>query len=508
MMGIDTVQAEPPEPPEPLERPEPLPAPMAAPVQPASLPKGALGAWWWQGLRTAFFLRPQWAGLLVTPQLVAVMVMAGMAANVGLARLYIDGPATFYWASLITSGWFATALALWVCWLVTRQPRQEPPDMAALFALLVAQGLTFSVVNGLLMLPISRSHLVREMDKGLWFYWALWGVLIAWYATAQIRVLWLNGEKRWGIRLRAAWLILCGLTLQVTLQPPQPWYPVRPQQAAADASETPSFKLTQEVLEAQPRLLQTRLQALKAGAHAHGAPRLFAITFAPYADADVFARESKVVASVMQERFQTTGRTIQLINNRDTVHEWPWATPLNLQRAIERMAQLMNREDDVLFIHLTSHGARSGQLSADFEPLSIDPVTPQTLKQWLDKAGIRWRVISISACYSGSWIQPLSGDNTLVMTAADADHTSYGCGSRSTLTFFGRAMYDEQLRQTFSFEQAHAAARKVIQQREIEAGKTDGYSNPQIQVGSAVRGKLAALEATLRASPAAATQGR
>ncbi len=48
-------------------------------------------------------------------------------------------------------------------------------------------------------------------------------------------------------------------------------------------------------------------------------------------------------------------------------------------------------------------------------------------------------------------------------------------------------MYDEQLRsKTLSFEQAHAAARIVIKQREEQAGKDDGYSNPQIKVGIAI----------------------
>jgi hypothetical protein len=86
------------------------------------------------------------------------------------------------------------------------------------------------------------------------------------------------------------------------------------------------------------------------------------------------------------------------------------------------------------------------------------------------------------------------------MTAADAEHTSYGCGHKSELTFFGRAMYGEQLRTTHSFEVAHAQARKVIEQREKEAGKTDGYSNPQIAVGEAIRPKLAALAARLDAA--------
>lgn len=83
------------------------------------------------------------------------------------------------------------------------------------------------------------------------------------------------------------------------------------------------------------------------------------------------------------------------------------------------------------------------------------------------------------------------------MTAADATHTSYGCGSRSPLTFFGRAVFDEQLRNTHSFEQAFAAAVPVIRQREQEARKADGFSNPQISVGPAIRPVLAEIATRL-----------
>jgi hypothetical protein len=65
------------------------------------------------------------------------------------------------------------------------------------------------------------------------------------------------------------------------------------------------------------------------------------------------------------------------------------------------------------------------------------------------------------------------------------------------LTFFGRAVFDEQLRKTHSFEQAFAAAVPVIKQREIDAGKDDGFSNPQIAVGEQDRPVLKALEERL-----------
>jgi hypothetical protein len=150
----------------------------------------------------------------------------------------------------------------------------------------------------------------------------------------------------------------------------------------------------------------------------------------------------------------------------------------------------MDREQDVLFIHLTSHGARDGELAHSFEPLHVEGLWPQQLKAWLDAAGIRHRIISVSACFSGSWIAPLAGDHTLVMTAADSQHTSYGCGRKSELTFFGRAMYDEALRGGADFEAAFAQARTVIERREKEAGKSDGYSNPQIAMGAGLREHL------------------
>jgi hypothetical protein len=75
-------------------------------------------------------------------------------------------------------------------------------------------------------------------------------------------------------------------------------------------------------------------------------------------------------------------------------------------------------------------------------------------------------------------------EGTLVMTATGKDHTSYGCGSLSELTFFGRAVLAEYLRRTPSFEEAFAAAGPIIKQREIDANKDDGFSNPQIWVGA------------------------
>ena len=82
-------------------------------------------------------------------------------------------------------------------------------------------------------------------------------------------------------------------------------------------------------------------------------------------------------------------------------------------------------------------------------------------------------------------------------TAADATHTSFGCGNESDFTYFAKAVFDEQLRETYSFEQAFARAVPII--REREQGKQEEFSNPQIATGAAIRAKLADIERRLAA---------
>jgi hypothetical protein len=110
----------------------------------------------------------------------------------------------------------------------------------------------------------------------------------------------------------------------------------------------------------------------------------------------------------------------------------------------------------------------------------------------LDESGIKWRVIVISACYSGGFVEPLKDEHTMIVTAADALHQSFGCGSASDFTYFAKAYFDEALRGTYSFAQAFDQARAAIAQRERGLGYTP--SNPQIFAGEAIEAKLRRME--------------
>jgi Peptidase C13 family len=467
------------------------------PVAGASrVPAGTLGAWWREGARSALLRAPRWEPLHARPVVLALLLATWVLLAAALQRLLIAGPVLFN-PQAIHSGWIGSLLALWLCWLVASRAQGDAlqqtasPPAATLFGLLLAQGLCIEAASGAVLVPLAHAGWLEPdaMPRGL--AWALWLAPWGWALLAQCLLLLRFAPPRRG--LRGFVVLASGVPLALSLwaEPPSLWHA----DASAERAAAPHLRVTQEVVERQASLLDGKLRELQP--QRAGVVDLYALTFAPYATEDVFKRESAMVADVMRERFDAQGKVVQLVNHRDTALDLPWATPLNLQRAIERVAAVMDRDEDVLFVHLTSHGAGNGELSASFWPLHVDTVTPLALKRWLDAAGVRFRVISVSACYSGSWIEPLAGDGTLIMTASDATHTSYGCGRKSELTFFGRALYHEQLRSTWSFERAHAQARTVIEQREREAGKTDGYSNPQLSMGAEIRDALARLEARL-----------
>lgn len=454
-----------------------------------------LRRWGVATVRSAFCLPPTLSGLRIGPVGLVALTLLLLAGGVALQRLYLPGPAQFYWESM-GGGWLATLLLVLACWMAARGAGDGEGGAVVLLALLWLQQMLISWPLWAAYLVMQRWAPARDLPLAEGVLQVLPWVPMGWVALAAAVLL---ARHAGHVALRAAVVTVVAAAALTSLYLPRGayWYPDVTAAAAGEA-EDKRLQLTQEVLEAQSASVVSTLQALQP--QRPGVADVYAITFAPYAGEEVFRRESRLVNELMQERFDARGRTLSLINHADTAAELPWATGLNLRRAIGHMASLMDRDEDLLFIHLTSHGARNGQLAAQFEPLEVDEITPDKLRAWLDEAGVRWRVLSVSACYSGSWLPALADPGTLTMTAADATHTSYGCGRGSELTYFGRAMYAEQLRRTRSFEQAHAQAREVIARREKEAGKTDGYSNPQIQVGEAIRPKLAELAGRLDAA--------
>jgi hypothetical protein len=156
------------------------------------------------------------------------------------------------------------------------------------------------------------------------------------------------------------------------------------------------------------------------------------------------------------------------------------------------MALRMDADNDVLVLFLTSHGSVDG-LEVQNGSLPLAQLAPADLREALDTAGIRYRVLVVSACYAGVFLDELKTDTTFIVTASDAEHSSFGCQEDRDLTWFGEAFLKDALPNSASLEDAFAKAQQLIAER--ESAEHEIHSNPQLYVGPGIRAKLAEIEA-------------
>lgn len=228
-----------------------------------------------------------------------------------------------------------------------------------------------------------------------------------------------------------------------------------------------------------------------------GRPAVFYLGFAGDGEQEIFKREALLGARVFADRLGTADRSIELVNDEDDRESYPLATLSGLRQALKLIAARMNLEQDVLVLLLSSHGSRDG-LAVVNGSLPLMQLSPSDLRQALDEAAIRWRIVIVSACYAGVFLDALKDEQTLVMTAADATHSSFGCDDDRDLTYFGEALLQDSLPRAKSLEQSFTIAAELIRNR--ESGEHEIHSNPQIAVGRRMHEKLMQLEAAARSS--------
>jgi hypothetical protein len=242
-------------------------------------------------------------------------------------------------------------------------------------------------------------------------------------------------------------------------------------------------------LQQQQELLDRAFAKLRPPGHA--GPELYFVGFAGYGPQAVFKREVLAVRQLFAARYGTEGRSIALINHASTLRELPLASASNLERTLQHLGKVMNPSRDVLFLFLTSHG-EDGVFVVEMPRFPLRHLQPQELKDMLKRSGIKNAVIVLSACHSGSFMPALADPTTLVIAAARADRSSFGCDDRRQWTYFGEAYFHRALRAETSFVRAFERARGLIADWEAKAKLEP--SLPQIGGGERLGPALAAIE--------------
>ncbi len=207
---------------------------------------------------------------------------------------------------------------------------------------------------------------------------------------------------------------------------------------------------------------------------AESKPKVAVVAFGLFGDQSVFESEAKGAARIVADRFRGGSVTVRAnTKGRGDV------TVETVTATLQTAAKAMDVQNDVLFLILTSHGSRAGL--AVKAGTRQETLSPPQLVRILNGTRVRHRVVIISACYSGVFLRPLADPDTLIITAADADHTSFGCKDGNTWTYFGDAFFNTALRRTANLKDAFALASSLIRKREQQSSLTP--SNPQMAGG-------------------------
>jgi len=434
----------------------------------------------WQGIRIALFRRVRvaefradwtafWIGL-------SVMLVIDMAASFAAAEppVYFNVDA-FQYLGLTCMGYllcgFAGAL------LLKRSDLQQQVPVLVLYAGLLPL-LVYAVFYEALRMP----WWAETEDL-----WAFYGVFLAWLFLAGFRALDLCVPDYAVVRQ----YVLAALAVGVIAGPPYVMYidSFFETDYSSYERDSPYDDLnTENLLQGQHRVLKDKLDAL--GPAKKGRMDAFVVTFGAYGSQDVFMKEARLARDVFGTFFGNKAHAMALINNPETAKEGdqPLATSTNLRDTLVHMAGLAQTDEDMIVLYMTSHGYRGGTLSVDMGPIRLNKIAPELLREILDESGFKWRVVVVSACYSGGMVDALKDDNTIIMTAAAPDKTSFGCSDDADLTYFGRALLEDALPDSPDLLVAFEKARDVVTAREAEEGIPS--SNPQIYIGTSIRKKL------------------
>lgn len=330
------------------------------------------------------------------------LIAASVAVVVLNQYLTTEAPRVFYIISLGTLTCYLVAYFIGF-YLVTAI--QRTPTMFVAFAVIVISAHLFLFSITALSAGLLPQDLVKTAKPTVrWIVYG-WSLFIVFRAVRML----------YGLK------ILRGLVLTIAFAAPitavviwvpfqNLWYTDVSKKYGERGKGPPNVERTYY---AQPGLIKGRVEAL-----AKNRPQitdLYFLGFAGDGNQDVFMREVRSVTQLFDEQFDTKDRSMMLINNRATLRTDPLANMHNLSAALRGIGAAMDADNDILFLFLTSHGWRDATLSTAFWPFKLNNISANGLGRTLNKSGIKWRVIVVSACYSGSFIKALQNDHTLVI---------------------------------------------------------------------------------------------
>ena len=161
--------------------------------------------------------------------------------------------------------------------------------------------------------------------------------------------------------------------------------------------------------------------------------------------------------------------------------QYPFATVDNLNRIFEFLSKVSNKHKLVLFFLISTHG-NVGLLSVNIDYSYYQPVKSVNLTKWLNSLSENsMKTVVLSSCYSGSFIEPLSHTNSIILTASAKDRNSFGCHPMDKNTYFIQELFNPNFDMNADWIANFSNTEKSIVMLEKKERQSPP-SNPQIFV--------------------------
>lgn len=256
---------------------------------------------------------------------------------------------------------------------------------------------------------------------------------------------------------------------------------------SAAQAQSLSVLAYQALMRNQPALADAAFAALPP--QRPGVADVYVVAFAGDGSNRVFLSEARQAMDILSQKLGARGGLL-LSNDPETRAESLLAGPRNLDHVLRRLGAALDPAEDVLVVFFTSHGTETG-LAINFPPYLETMLPVARVTSAIDASGVRHRVVIVSACHSGVFVEPLKSPGTMVITAARADRVSFGCDPKRDWTYFGEAFFASALRNQATLPAAFSEARRLIDVWERQDGLEP--SEPQYWAGPDILAKLEAL---------------
>lgn len=431
------------------------------------------------GLKLALFLPVTKGSFRVSPGQLVLVAIVSAAIDIDADWVRAAQDAHFSMLGLhgevYSLGLLVLSSAIIAAW------RREVALALALPVVVLAAFPLIQVVNVLPDLPQTNPAVTETTRR--WFDYALdaWTVLLCMrsvYVCLDSSAVAPAMRRRLGA-LVGGLLIVLPIWFAPLAGPLDAWWSDRLKATGREDFVSPA---SEPALAAQQFLLDQALDGLDD--EQPGVTDLYFVGFAPDSRRIGFVADVESAAQVMNQRWNTRGRSVVLINSPSTIAQHPFATVTNLRETLEEIGGIIDPDEDIVMVYLTGAASSDGTLAAVNPPLELVPLTPDGLRNLLDGAGIRWRIVVVSSCHSGAWVDALKDDETAVIASSATGVRDIGCTGEIRPGAFGTAFFGDGMSHSDDVAKAFSIARGVLARK--------GAAAPVLWIGPAIAERLKA----------------